>query len=136
VACVGFFYRLFTPSSHLGPYTRSLPCALALVDVPDISHHGWSPGLLVPQSKPHVRPSPLPSISTAHLYLTFTPPLTTAFELHTYTIQVKRHVVYIAFVMVGLVTTQSSSWIMLTITHHKTKHKGTFQPCVRSATVN
>jgi hypothetical protein len=40
--------------------TRSLPCALTLVDVPDVRHHGWSPGLLVPLSKPHVRPSPLP----------------------------------------------------------------------------
>jgi hypothetical protein len=34
--------------------------------------------------------------------------------------------------MVGLVTTQPSSWIILTITHHKTKHKGTFQPRVRT----
>jgi hypothetical protein len=24
---------------------------------PDVNHRGWSPGLLVPQSKPHVRPS-------------------------------------------------------------------------------
>ena len=39
--------------------TRSLPCTLALVDVPDVSHYSWSPGLLVHQSKPHVRPSPL-----------------------------------------------------------------------------
>jgi hypothetical protein len=26
---------------------------------PSVSHRGWSPGLLVPWSKPHVRPSPL-----------------------------------------------------------------------------
>ena len=39
--------------------TRSLPCTLALVDVLDVSHCGWSPSLLVLQSKPHVRPSPL-----------------------------------------------------------------------------
>jgi len=39
--------------------TWSLPCTLALVDVPDVSHYGWSSGLLVRQSNPHVRPSPL-----------------------------------------------------------------------------
>jgi hypothetical protein len=33
--------------------------------------------------------------------------------------------------MVRLVNTQPFSWITLTITHHKTNHKGTFQPCVR-----
>jgi len=36
--------------------TRSLPCTLALVDVLDVSHCGWSPGLLVCQSKPHIHP--------------------------------------------------------------------------------
>jgi hypothetical protein len=72
------------------------------------------------------------SIGTTRLYLTFTQPSTTASELHTYTTQAKRHVTHIAFAMVGLVTTQPSSWITLTITHHKTKHKGTFQPCVRT----
>jgi hypothetical protein len=46
-------------SSVLTQSTRSLPCTLALVDVLDVSHRGWSPGLLAPQSKPHVRPSPL-----------------------------------------------------------------------------
>jgi hypothetical protein len=71
------------------------------------------------------------SIGTAHLYLSFTPPLITASELHTCTTQAKKHVAHITFVMVGLVTTQPSSWITLTITHHKTKHKGTFQPCIR-----
>jgi hypothetical protein len=71
------------------------------------------------------------SIGMAHVYLTFTSPSTTASELHTCTTQAKRHVAHIAFAMVGLVTTQPSSWITLTITHHKTNHKGTFQPCVR-----
>jgi hypothetical protein len=40
--------------------TRSLPCTLALVNVLDVSHCSWSPSLLVPRSKPRVRPSPLP----------------------------------------------------------------------------
>jgi hypothetical protein len=66
------------------------------------------------------------------LYLTFTSPSTTASELHTCTTQAKRHVAHIAFAMVGLVTTQSSSWITLTITYHKMKRKGTFQPYVRN----
>jgi hypothetical protein len=47
-------------SSVLTRSTRSLPCTLAPADVPDVSHRSWLPGLLVPQSKPHVRPSPLP----------------------------------------------------------------------------
>jgi hypothetical protein len=68
------------------------------------------------------------SIGVARLYLTFTSPSTTASELHTCTIQAKRRVAHIAFAMVVLVTTQPSSWITLTITHHK----GTFQPCVRN----
>jgi hypothetical protein len=38
----------------------SLSYTLALVDVPDVSHHDWSPGFLVHWSKPHVCPSPLP----------------------------------------------------------------------------
>jgi hypothetical protein len=42
-------------SAVLTRSTRSLPCILALVDVPDVSYCGWSPDLLVPQSKPHVR---------------------------------------------------------------------------------
>jgi hypothetical protein len=46
-------------SSVLTRSTRSLPCTLALIDVSDVSHRSWSPNLLVPQSKPHVRPSPL-----------------------------------------------------------------------------
>jgi hypothetical protein len=72
------------------------------------------------------------SIGTTRLYLTLTPPLTTASKLDTCITQGKRHVKHIAFAMVGLVTTQLSSWITLTVTHHKTKHKGTFQPCVRT----
>jgi hypothetical protein len=66
------------------------------------------------------------SISTARLYLTFTLSSTTASKLHTCTTQAKRHVAHISFAMVELVTTQPSSWITLIITHHKTKHKGTF----------
>ena len=27
---------------------------------PSVSHYGWLPDLLVPRSKPHIRPSPLP----------------------------------------------------------------------------
>jgi hypothetical protein len=46
-------------SSILTRSTWSLPCTLALVDVPDVSHRSWSPGLLVPWSKPHVHASPL-----------------------------------------------------------------------------
>jgi hypothetical protein len=60
------------------------------------------------------------SIDTARFYLTFTSPSTTASELHTCTTRVKRHVAYIAFAMVGLVTTQPTLWITLTITHYKT----------------
>ena len=41
--------------------TRSLlHVHLRLLMSPSVSHHGWSPGLLVPQSKPHARPSLLP----------------------------------------------------------------------------
>jgi hypothetical protein len=72
------------------------------------------------------------SVGTARPYLTFTSPSTTASKLHTCTTQAKRHVTHIAFTMVGLVTTQPSSWITLTITHHKTNHKGTFQPFVHN----
>jgi hypothetical protein len=85
----------------------------------------WSLGPSLMSALHHSR-----SIGMARLYLTFTSPSTTASELHTCTTRAKRHVAHIAFVMVGLVTTQHS-WITLIITHHKTKHKGTFQPCDR-----
>jgi hypothetical protein len=94
------------------------------------------PRLVTRPSGPSVQASHPPFhhsrfIGMTRLYLTFTPPSTTVFELHTCTTQAKRYVAHIAFAMVGLITTQPSSWITLTITHHKTKHKGTFQPCVR-----
>jgi hypothetical protein len=61
-------------SSVLTRSTQSLPCTLASVDVPDVSHRGWSSGLLVPQSKPHIRPSQLSvrrhGISLLDLHLT------------------------------------------------------------------
>jgi hypothetical protein len=60
------------------------------------------------------------SIGTVHLYLTFSSLSTTTIELHTCTTQAKRHVAYIAFVMVELITTQPTLWITLIITHHKT----------------
>jgi hypothetical protein len=47
-------------SSVLTRSTQSLPCTVVLVDVPDVSHRGWSLGLQVLRPKPHVRPSPLP----------------------------------------------------------------------------
>ena len=46
-------------SAILTQSTQSLSCSLALVDVLGVSHHDWSPCLLVCQSKPHIRPSPL-----------------------------------------------------------------------------
>jgi hypothetical protein len=45
---------------RLDPVDMVTPRVLALVDVPSVSHYGWSPDDLVPQSKPHVYPSPLP----------------------------------------------------------------------------
>jgi hypothetical protein len=51
--------RHHRPPSWLDRRRLHHPCTLALVDVSDVSHRGWSPGLLVPRSKPHVRPSPL-----------------------------------------------------------------------------
>ena len=60
------------------------------------------------------------SIGTTRLYLIFSSSSTTAFELHTCTPQAKRHVARIAFAMVMLVTNSNYSWIILTITHHKT----------------
>jgi hypothetical protein len=47
-------------SAVLTRSTRSLSCTPAFVIVPDVSHLSWSPGLLVPQSKLHFCPSPLP----------------------------------------------------------------------------
>jgi hypothetical protein len=64
------------------------------------------------------------SIGTARLYLTFSSPSTTASVLHTCTPRAKRHVAHKAFAKVGLVTTQPTSWITLTITHHKTNTQG------------
>jgi hypothetical protein len=54
--------------------------------------------------------------------LTFTSPSATVSMLHTCTTQAKRHVAHKAFAKVGLVTTQPTSWITLTITHHKNEH--------------
>jgi hypothetical protein len=79
---------------------------------------------LVPRSKPHVRPSPLPVRRHGTSSLTFTSPSTTASVLHTCTPRAKRHAARIAFAMVGLVTTQPTSWITLIITHHKTNTQG------------
>jgi hypothetical protein len=45
---------------HLDSVNTVSPIYTSLVNVPDVSHRGWSPSLLVPRSKPHVRPSPLP----------------------------------------------------------------------------
>jgi hypothetical protein len=73
---------------------------------------------LVPRSKPHVCPSPRPVRRYDTSSLTFTSPSTTASVLHTRTPRAKRHA-HIAFAMAGLVTTQPTSWITLTITHHK-----------------
>jgi hypothetical protein len=55
--------------------------------------------------------------------LTFTSSSTTASMLHTCTPRAKRHA-HIAFAMIGLVTTQPTSWITLTITYHKTNTQG------------
>jgi hypothetical protein len=79
----------------------------------------WSLGLSLTSVLHYSR-----SVGTARLYLPFSSPLTTAFELHTCTTQAKRHVAHIAFAIVGLVTTQPTSWITLTITHHKTNTQG------------
>jgi len=72
------------------------------------------------------------SVSTTRLYLTFSSLSTTVSELHIWTPQAKRHVGHIAFAIVMLVANSNYSWITLTITHHKTNHKGTSRPCVRS----
>ena len=47
---------------------------LAPVDVPSVSHYGLPPGDLVRQSKPHVRPSPLPVHQHGTSSLAFTSP--------------------------------------------------------------
>jgi hypothetical protein len=113
--------------------TRSLPCTLVLVDVPDVSHRGWSPGLLIPWSKPHVCPSPLQvHRHTTRLYLTFSSPSTTASDLYTCTPQAKRYVAHIAYAMVMSVTSSTYLWITLTITYHKTHRKSTSRLCVRT----
>jgi hypothetical protein len=78
---------------------------------------------LIPRSKPNVRPSPLPVHRHDTSSLTFTLLSTTISVLYTCTSRAKRHA-HIAFAMVGLVTTQPTSWITLTITHHKTNTQG------------
>jgi hypothetical protein len=84
--------RCHRPLSWLDQRRLHHPCTLVFVDVPDVSHRGWSPGLLVPQSKPHVHLHSSRSVSTACLYLTFTSPSTTASEFHICTPQTNRHV--------------------------------------------
>jgi hypothetical protein len=122
---------LARPPSWLGQHGHShvhLRLSMSQVSVTVASHPAsWSLGLSLTSALHRSQ-----SIGTARLYLTFTSPSTTVSELHTCSTQAKRHVAHIAFAMVGLVTTQPSSWITLTITHHKTKHMGTFQLCVRS----
>jgi len=100
---------------------------------PSASHRSWSPGLLVPRSKPHVCPSPL-SVhrhGTTRLYLTFTLPSTTASELHTCAPQAKRHAAQ-PNSRHGKFTdsTQDASHV----DNHSSQpnHKGTYQPCVRT----
>jgi hypothetical protein len=79
------------------------------------------PGPLVQASRPSFTPQ-------VHRYgtssLTFTSPSATISVLHTCTTQAKRHVAHKAFAKVGLITTQPTSWITLTITHHKTNTQG------------
>jgi hypothetical protein len=112
-------------SSVLTRSTLSLSSTLALVDISDVSHRDWSPASwsLGPSLTSALHCSR--SIGMARLYLTFFSLSTTASELHTCTTQAKRHVAHIAFAM-GLVTTQPTLWITLTIIHHKTNHKDTF----------
>jgi hypothetical protein len=50
--------RVARPPSWLGQHGHS-HVHLCLSMSPDVSHRGWSSCLLVPQSKPHVHPSPL-----------------------------------------------------------------------------
>jgi hypothetical protein len=69
-------------------------------------------------------PFTTPGLSARHILLDLHPPSTTASVLHTCTPRAKRHAAHIAFAMVGLVTTQPTSWITLTITHHKTNTQG------------
>ncbi len=59
---------------HLVPVDTVTPCVLAPVDVPSVSHYGLPPGDLVRQSKPHVRPSPLPVHQHGTSSLAFTSP--------------------------------------------------------------
>jgi L-lactate permease len=119
--------RLARPPSGLGQHGHShihLHLLMSQMSATAADHPAsWSLGPSLTSALHHFR-----SIGTARLYLTFTPPSTTVSEHHTCTTQAKRHVAHIAFVMIGLVITQPFSWITLTITHHKTKHKGTFQP--------
>jgi hypothetical protein len=79
------------------------------------------PGPSVQASRPSFTP-PVHRHGTSSL--TFTLPSSTASVLHTCTTQAKRHVAHKAFAKVGLVTTQPTSWITLTITHHKTNTQG------------
>jgi hypothetical protein len=81
----------------------------------------WPPGPSVQASRLSFTP-PVHQHNTSSL--TFTSPSATASMLHTCTTQAKRHVAHKAFAKVGLVTTQPTSWITLTITHHKTNTQG------------
>src|SRR5579859_6002738 len=70
---------------HLVPVDTVTPRVLAPVDVPSVSHYGLPPGDLVRQSKPHVRPSPLPVHQHDTSSLAFTSPSasgSTAQHLH------------------------------------------------------
>jgi isopentenyl phosphate kinase len=80
-----------------------------------------SPGPLVQASCPSFTPSVHRHGTSS---LTFTSPSAIVSVLHTYTTQAKRHVVHKTFAKVGLVTAQPTSWITLTITHHKTNTQG------------
>jgi hypothetical protein len=62
--------------------------------------------------------------SARHVLLDLHLAVATASVLHTCTTQAKRHVAHKAFTKAGLVTTQPTSWITLTITHHKTNTQG------------
>jgi hypothetical protein len=81
----------------------------------------WPPGPSVQASHPSFTPSVHQHGTSS---LTFTSPSATTSVLHTCTTQAKRHVAHKAFAKVGLVTTQPTSWITLTITHHKTNTQG------------
>jgi hypothetical protein len=111
--------RLTRPLSWLGQHDHShvhLRLSMSQMSTTAAGHPAsWSLGPSLMSALHRSR-----SVGAARLYLTFTSASTTASELHTCTTQAKRHVAHIAFAMVGLVTTQPTLWITLTITHHKT----------------